>query len=458
MVNLPRIRIPPLGWAGLPLLSSVKGRIIVGFALLIIILIAVVAGSAWLARGHRSDLADLEQRAATTSLLEDAKFDATLANLLLERYVTTGNGRVIPVIRSMVAGAMDSAAEASARIEADGREADAGNLDEIVAGALFLSEASEQVIALRQGGDVEEARAALEEASPRIAEFGIVISEVAEQQRQEVPAFRSRADRTADLAFRLLIISGAGGVILGLVASVFIARSILKPLSSVESVALAVAGGDFEARAQTSGPKELARLGTSLNQMTESLLGLNRSREEEVGELEKEIAERTRVEEKVRELLESAPDATIIVDSSGAIRLVNAQAERLFGYRREELLGLPVEALMSDGERGRHAYDRASYFANPHPRAMGSGLELYARHKDGHKIPVEISLSPIGAEEGGLVSTSIRDITERKRTEEALRESETNSRTLAKFRTLMESIAAACFIFKGTKIWYTNSA
>jgi len=147
--------------------------------LLIVILAAVVSGSAWLTREHRSDLADLEQHATTASLLQDARFDATLAVLLLERYVTTGNDAFIPVIRSLTAGATNSLAEALADEETRGDEREIATLIEVVAGATFLSETSEQVITLRQGGNLEETRAALKQVAPRIKGFGVEISEAA---------------------------------------------------------------------------------------------------------------------------------------------------------------------------------------------------------------------------------------------------------------------------------------
>ncbi len=128
-------------------------------------------------------------------------------------------------------------------------------------------------------------------------------------------------------------------------------------------------------------------------------------------------------DERFRRLLEAAPDAMVIVDQTGRMVLVNSQTQRMFGYTREELLQQPVEILIPDKFRGRHAQHRAAYHESPHPRPMGTGLELLARRKDGSTFPVEISLSPLEEEGGVLVTAAIRDVTERKRAEEALRQS-----------------------------------
>lgn len=142
---------------------------------------------------------------------------------------------------------------------------------------------------------------------------------------------------------------------------------------------------------------------------------------EAILESNRDVTARVHEERKFRDLLESAPDAMVIVDRAGLIHLVNAQTEKLFGYTREELIGQPVEALMPGRFHASHVHERERYSRAPRTRAMGQGLELYGVRKDGSEFPVEISLSPIETGKGTFVSSAIRDVTGTRRTNESIR-------------------------------------
>ena len=146
------------------------------------------------------------------------------------------------------------------------------------------------------------------------------------------------------------------------------------------------------------------------------------------------------LEDKFSSLLEIAPDAIVIVDKGGRIVLANSQTENLFGYKRQEIINEMVDRLVPERFRSRHAAQRNGFFAEPHMRPIGTGLELFGMRKDGVEFPIEISLNPLEIEDEILITAAIRDITERKRFEHALHEKnlELEQANLAKDRFLAD--------------------
>src|SRR5262249_7415661 len=131
---------------------------------------------------------------------------------------------------------------------------------------------------------------------------------------------------------------------------------------------------------------------------------------------------RRRAEDRFRLVVEASPNGIVLVDERGRIELVNAYAEKLFGYRREELIGQTMEILVPERFRAEHTAHRAQVLAAPSARQMGAGRELFGRRKDGSEFPVEIGLSPIQSQGGILLLAAIVDISARKRAEAEARQ------------------------------------
>ena len=150
----------------------------------------------------------------------------------------------------------------------------------------------------------------------------------------------------------------------------------------------------------------------------------------------RDITERRKSEARFRALLDSAPDAMVIVSAAGVVELANFQTEMLFGYTKRDLVGQSVDILVPAGLRAEHGSHRAGAFEDPKHREMGRGLDLMAVHKDGRQFPVEISLSPLEGPDGVSVTAAIRDVTDRKKAE-------------MRFRALLESAPDAMVIANG---------
>ncbi len=224
----------------------------------------------------------------------------------------------------------------------------------------------------------------------------------------EAGALRQVTMETARLSAILM------GSLLFLVASVwFIGRLITRPIADLNRAALEIGAGNLNAAIDADSDDELGQLGRTMRDMATKL------------------SEREKV--KVRDLLEAAPDGMVVTDRHGNIVLVNVQAEQMFGYDREQIIGKPIEVLIPERFRAQHEAFRNSFIEHPTTRLAGTGLELCARRGNGEEFPVEINASPVETSDGLLISGAVRDISERKRMEQTLRDSE------ARFQLAMDA-------------------
>jgi PAS domain S-box-containing protein len=205
-------------------------------------------------------------------------------------------------------------------------------------------------------------------------------------------------------------------VILALVTGgtpLVIGKSVVQEIAKLQQGIDIVGMGNLGYKIGITAQDEIGQVAQAFDQMTDTL------RTSQL-ELKKEITARKKAEEQFRMLVESAPDAMVIFNQDGDIILTNTQTERLFGHSREELLGQPLEILLPERFRSDHRRHLPAYFAAPQARFMGTGLDLYGLRKDGSEFSIEVSLSLLETQEGVLVSSAIRDITERTRIAEAL--------------------------------------
>jgi PAS domain S-box-containing protein len=211
-----------------------------------------------------------------------------------------------------------------------------------------------------------------------------------------------------NLVLKLLFLVALSVEITGLTLAIIVSRSIQKGLNEILQSAKAVAKNDFTRKAQAFSKDEIGILANNFNTMAD--------------ELERSIRNIEQAQQKFKGLLESAPDAIVIVGEKGGIQLVNKQCENIFGYNRNELIGANAELLLPERFRTNSQEHRKLFLNNPGARATGSGLELLGSRKNGEEFPVEISVSPLETEEGLLVIAAIRDISEKKRLEKEIKE------------------------------------
>ncbi len=249
-------------------------------------------------------------------------------------------------------------------------------------------------------------------------------------QPQEIFLAPVEAQTRTTLLLAAFIAAGA------ILSAFMVGQALGRPILRLTNTVTNFTEGNLDARTSIDSHDEIGILASSFNKLAEQVGSLLRGLEERTAELEIEVLERKRAEDaakaseaQFRGVLATAPNAIVISDFDGRILLVNEQVENVFGYPREELIGQPVEILLPKDLEELHIKHRGKYLDDPYTRAMGYGLDLEGRRKDGSTFPVDISLSPLETSDGTLVTSIIRDITERKEFEEALRESEERYRS-----------------------------
>ncbi len=249
-------------------------------------------------------------------------------------------------------------------------------------------------------------------------------------QPQEIFLAPVEAQTRTTLILAAFIAAGA------ILTAFIMGQTLGRPITQLTSTVTKFTEGDLDARTVIESRDEIGILAGSFNTMAAQVGNLLRGLEERTAELEVEVGERRKAEDAARAseaqfrgVLATAPNAIIISDHAGQIMLINEQVENVFGYSRTELIGQPVEILLPEELGAIHGAHRADFIAGPRTRAMGYGLDLHGRRKDGSIFPVDISLSPLETPEGILVTSIIRDITEHKEFEAALQESEARYRS-----------------------------
>ena len=395
-------------------LATLRGRIIAGFALLIIITAVGAVGSAWQTRAHRSHLTDMHTQADTVSFLQQAEGDAAFAVALLELYASTGDEETIPAIRSNLATAAQQLSAAQAQPQLHSWEDHTATFGQFLPAIRLASNMAEQVITLRQRGDLQGAAAAIALAAPSLLPAKLEFDTFIEEERAELDEIRAQANQTGDVAFWFAVLGGAAGAIVAAAASLLIARSILRPLDRLESAALAVAGGDLAARAPVTGPRELIRVGASFNQMTEALLQLNRSLEDQVRARTDELRAS---ESRCRTLAENTFDLVLEASMDGRFTFASPSYRDVLGYEPDELLETSVFDLV-------HPEDRTAVMAE-FTRAVSTGSPGAAvfrcRRKDGSWLWMEGAGKPFKSDTGETRAVIVsRDVTDRKQAEETI--------------------------------------
>lgn len=290
---------------------------------------------------------------------------------------------------------------------------------------IFINRAGE----LFSAGDYRAYSAViLDEGQKKSVELENITEDISLQAQNQMMELNASVLNIENNAKKLVMVSVMAFLGFGLLVAYLITRNLTNQLHDIRRAMLAIAHKETDTvipyLAHTQEVGEMAR---ALAVFAES------------------IKAGRRMEERLRQVIEAAPNGIVMVTDQGTIEIVNRQAEKIFGYDRSELIGQPVEMLVPLRVATAHPGHRASFFNNPSPRAMGSGRDLFGLRRDGVEFPLEIGLAPIETEEGLKVLASIVDITERKKSAQLLIEHqielEASNKELVRINKELETFA-----------------
>jgi len=382
---------------------------IVGIAALALVLLIVASGV--VARRAEVQLSAIQDRYLPKVVLQP-ELDASFERLRrgFQDAVAAHDPETLAITKNLKDRFLSQLAGAEGAVEPDDGAALRRALEDYYAAALDVSR---RLIANETGEALVDAMAAMQAKQARMS---VALEKATSFDGHQLSAaFSAAATSNADAQkYRLWISLACLGAVL--VISLGLSRSLVRSVAELTAGFGRFGGGRFDEPIRVTGGDELGELAEQANAMA--------------AKLERSGKEQKKAEERFRILLESAPDAMVIVGQDGRVALVNARTEELFGFVRSELVGREVDILLPERFREKDPLRPAGYLRDPSAHPGSSSFELVGRRKDGTEFPIEITQSPLETEDGALVSSAIRDITERKRIEMAL---ETSNRELEAF-------------------------
>ena len=321
-------RRQPIFW-----LASVRGRIFAAFGLLLVTIATVVAGSALLSHQNRSIDEEEDRHREIATALTRARLDGTTYVATVLFYISTGDPVIILPADQYHRLAEESGLRARTLLLEDGDTAGAATVDELIDDLRDVGLIFDEAVEQRRAGDSQAAGETTISTVPRLLQLESDFERLAGAERRLALGLQKRSDEVSSLAFWLLIASGAIGFMLAAAVSLLVVRSILRPLARLEASALAVAGGDLAARAPESGPRELARLGASLNQMTEAVLDASKRVQLETEREQARMALQMRLEQlqgiyRLTDKLSRAEDVEAMYEEALACAETTLRADR----------------------------------------------------------------------------------------------------------------------------------